>query len=253
MGALLLSSCNGLAGGNAGNYAMNPNVDYDLIGRRIWQNECASSVQGLVHWNDGEAFPSLGICHFIWFPKGLRTHFKESFPDFVTFAESQGVRVPSYLKGPAPWANKKAFLADKSGRADAMRKWLAANVGIQTRYVTMRCRTGLQNIVSASKDKRTIALRITGLLATTQGNYCLVDYINFKGEGLKTSELYNNQGWGLKQVLEEMRGTPKGAAATAEFSRAASVVLTRRVRNAPRGRNEQRWLPGWLNRCNTYR
>ncbi|MFI3243097.1 MAG: hypothetical protein R3Y56_02450 [Akkermansia sp.] len=250
---LLLSSCNGLAGGSAGNYAMNPNVDYNLIGRRIWQNECASSVQGLVHWNDGEAFPSLGICHFIWFPRGHRSHFKESFPSFVAFAESQGVNVPSYMKGPAPWPNKRAFLADRSGKADAMRRWLANHVAIQTQYVTIRCRAGLQDIVAASRDKRTMALRITALLATTQGNYCLVDYVNFKGEGLKSSEGYQGQAWGLKQVLEEMRGVPRGRAATAEFSRAAAVVLTRRVRNAPRGRNEQRWLPGWLNRCKTYR
>lgn len=250
---LPLTSCNGLAGGSAGTHAMNPHVDYNLIGRRIWQNECASSVQGLVSWNAGEAFPSLGICHFIWFPRGLNSHFKESFPSFVAFAESQGVNVPSYMKGPAPWPNKSAFLADRSGKADAMRRWLANNLAIQTQFVTLRCRSGLQDIVARSADKRTMALRITALLATTQGNYCLVDYVNFKGEGLQTSESYNGQAWGLKQVLEEMRGVPQGRAATAEFSRAASVVLTRRVRNAPAGRNEQRWLPGWLNRCKTYR
>ena len=99
----------------------------------------------------------------------------------------------------------------------------------------------------------TIAERYNSLSATTQGMYCLVDYVNFKGEGLKETERYNGQGWGLLQVLEEMRGYPTGRAATAEFSRAAGAVLTRRVQNAPAARGEQRWLPGWLNRCKTYR
>ena len=57
----------------------------------------------------------------------------------------------------------------------------------------------------------------------------------------------------LLQVLEEMNGYPTGRAATAEFSRAASAVLTRRVSNAPAARGEKRWLAGWLNRCKTYR
>ena len=32
----------------------------------------------------------------------------------------------------------------------------------------------------------------------------------------------------------------------------AKKVLTKRVRNSPPARNESRWLPGWLNRINTY-
>ena len=54
-------------------------------------------------------------------------------------------------------------------------------------------------------------------------------------------------------VLEEMEGFPTGRAATAEFSRAAAEVLTRRVENSPAARGEKRWLAGWLNRCKTYR
>ncbi|MFZ4681922.1 MAG: hypothetical protein ACOYMS_05440, partial [Terrimicrobiaceae bacterium] len=38
------------------------------IGRRIWKNECAGSVDGLTSWNSGEDFASLGIGHFIWYP-----------------------------------------------------------------------------------------------------------------------------------------------------------------------------------------
>jgi len=39
------------------------------IGKKIWQNECACSVDGLTTWNAGEEFPSLGIGHFIWYTR----------------------------------------------------------------------------------------------------------------------------------------------------------------------------------------
>ena len=42
------------------------------IGNRIWQNECGGTVAGLTSWNAGENFASLGIGHFIWYPKGRR-------------------------------------------------------------------------------------------------------------------------------------------------------------------------------------
>ncbi|HEX4630297.1 MAG TPA: hypothetical protein VH188_04970, partial [Chthoniobacterales bacterium] len=50
------------------------------IGNKIWQNECGGTVAGLTSWNAGENFASLGIGHFIWYPKGVRGPFDESFP-----------------------------------------------------------------------------------------------------------------------------------------------------------------------------
>ncbi len=227
--------------------------DVAELGRRIWANECAGSVQGLVSWNAGEDFPSLGIGHFIWFPKGVSSPFEESFPAFVRFARAKGVQVPAFFDGPAPWPDKAAFLADRSGRAEAMRQWLARHVDIQTRFIIQRSFRSLNTMMQASRNPRAVQGHYYALFSTAQGTYCLVDYVNFKGEGTKPSERYNGQGWGLLQVLEEMKGNPQGRAATAEFSRAAGAVLRRRVANAPAARGEQRWLAGWLNRCATYR
>ncbi|OQW90787.1 MAG: hypothetical protein BWK78_06195, partial [Thiotrichaceae bacterium IS1] len=84
---------------------------------------------------------------------------------------------------------------------------------------------------------------------TPGGAYPLVDYINFKGEGTSEKERYNGQGWGLLQVLTEM--DPQLNPRTA-FAKAAESVLERRVRNAPAGKNEGRWLTGWKNRLTTY-
>ena len=233
--------------------AASANVDTAWLGRKIWANECAGTVPGLVSWNAGEAFPSLGIGHFIWYPAGVQERFDESFPKFIAYARRSGVQVPAFFNGPAPWPDKAAFLADRSGRADQMRQWLAQHVELQTRFIMARSRAALGTMARMSSNPQAVVAHYNALAATTQGMYCLVDYVNFKGEGVKASERYNNCGWGLLQVLEEMRGNPQGRAATAEFSRAAGVVLTRRVNNSPAERGERRWLPGWLNRCATYR
>lgn len=134
-----------------------------------------------------------------------------------------------------------------------MRKWLAAHVELQTAFIIQRSRAALPRMMQASNNPSAVQAHYQALAATTQGLYCLVDYVNFKGEGLKSTERYRGQGWGLLQVLEEMQGNPQGTAATAEFARAAATVMRRRVSNAPAERGEQRWLAGWLNRCATYR
>lgn len=225
---------------------------YGSIGQRVWQNECARSVRGLVSWNAGEGFPSLGIGHFIWYPAGYRGVFDESFPKFVVFAESQGVTVPTFFRGPAPWSTRAAFQADRSGLADQMRNWLSAHIDLQVQFLVARSHSALSRILRAARNPQIVHARYKALAATAQGLYCIVDYVNFKGEGTKIEERYNGYGWGLLQVLEEMRGMPGGSAAAGEFSRAAAVVLTRRVANSPTVRGEQRWLLGWLNRCRTY-
>ena len=89
-----------------------------------------------------------------------------------------------------------------------------------------------------------------GVASSAAGRYALVDYVNFKGEGVLRTERYKDEGWGLLQVLSEMRAT--GPDPVKEFSRAASAVLRRRVANSPAERREAKWLPGWLNRVNSY-
>jgi len=75
--------------------------------------------------------------------------------------------------------------------------------------------------------------------------------VNFKGEGTKDTERYRNEGWGLLQVLENMKEVRKSDAPKA-FAESAAIVLARRVRNAPPRRHEERWLPGWKSRVRSY-
>jgi len=69
------------------------------IGRKIWQNESAGKVTGLTHWNDGEEFPSMGIGHFIWYPKGFNGRWTETFPEFVVETSYQLSPIPPIAHG----------------------------------------------------------------------------------------------------------------------------------------------------------
>ena len=81
----------------------------------------------------------------------------------------------------------------------------------------------------------------------------LIDYVNFKGEGVSETERYNNEGWGLLQILEYMKGKETGKPAMDEFSAGAKFVLERRVKNSDPKKNEKQWLKGWENRTETYK
>lgn len=228
------------------------NATLDELGRRIWNNECAGSVKGLVSWNHGENFPSLGIGHFIWFPAGVEAPFEESFPAFVAFARAQGAEVPSFFRGKPPWRTRTEFLAQAdSPRVNAMRSWLAAHVNLQTRFIVQRSRRALRTMLAASTRPGTVERHYRALSQTSCGLYALIDYVNFKGEGVNPAERYRGRGWGLLQVLETMDDA-NGTAACRSFAKAAASVLKERVRNSPPARGEARWLAGWLNRCRTY-
>ena len=96
-----------------------------------------------------------------------------------------------------------------------------------------------------------MANRVKALSQTPGGVYAIIDYVNFKGEGLSPTERYNDQGWGLLQVLLEMSGSPDRSA-LGQFRVAAAQVLTRRAENAKDPIERERWLPGWLKRLETY-
>jgi hypothetical protein len=222
------------------------------IGRRIWKNECAGTVSGLTSWNKGEEFPSLGIAHFIWYPAGRTGPFEESWPGLARFLKTQGVPVEDWMLGPCPWKKRDAFMADIDGpRLTALRGMLSKTVAAQARYAAMRMEAALPIMLAATPpaQRAKIESNFRRVAAEPLGFYALMDYVNFKGEGVNPSERYNDQGWGLLQVLETMPATGK---ALPEFARAADAVLTRRVQNAPPARNESKWLPGWRNRLQTY-
>ncbi|HEY8962796.1 MAG TPA: hypothetical protein VIM57_11390, partial [Luteolibacter sp.] len=136
----------------------------------------------------------------------------------------------------------------------ALRKWLAANVSLQTDFVISRSRAALPKMLAAApaSERKRIEANYHKVASTAGGTYALIDYVNFKGDGINPAERYNGRGWGLMQVLGEMRDVAAGPAAASEFAAAAKRVLDRRIANSPPARGEARWKAGWHNRCDTY-
>ncbi len=226
------------------------------IGKLIWRNEAGGKVTLLTHWNEGEAFASLGIGHFIWYPAGARGPFVESFPPMLAFLAASGVRVPSWARGACPWPDRASFYKDfRSRRMRRLRSLLAATVSLQAEFAAQRLEQALPKILEAAAPGERANLRgqFERLAQTPGGFYPLVDYVNFKGEGTAAAERYQGEGWGLLQVLEGMSGASPGQAALDEFADSARRVLTRRVLLSPPERRESRWLEGWLSRVETYR
>ncbi|PYL66587.1 MAG: hypothetical protein DMF20_06260 [Verrucomicrobia bacterium] len=228
------------------------------IGKKIWQNECNGTVAGLTSWNEGENFASLGIGHFIWYPKGQRGPFEESFPKLVSFISKRGAKLPTLLLGPGekacPWNSRTEFVqAQHSTEMNQLRQFLADTVDLQAEFLLARLESALPKMLAeaAPSDRTNIQEQFERLTKTPQGCYALIDYVNFKGEGVLHTERYQGQGWGLLQVLEAMHGTSVSRAVD-EFAREASAVLTRRVQNSPAERHESRWLSGWIRRVNSY-
>jgi hypothetical protein len=230
-------------------------VDAEIIGKRIYANECSNKQEKLVWWNEGEHFASLGIGHFIWYPENSSGPFEETFPALLAFLNANGIESPDWLKqNPAcPWQSK----IDYSDRRQENKKkdlqtLLAQSIPLQTQFIAKRFESIVPDILGKFNGEQRDHARkqIERIAQSLQGKYALLDYLNFKGSGIAESERYRGAGWGLKQVLEKM---PNGDSdPLIAFAETAKTLLKQRVRNAPPERNEERWLAGWLARVDTY-
>jgi len=224
------------------------------IGAKIWKNECGGTLEGLTSWNKGEYFASLGIGHFIWYSQVKEGPFEESFPKLIQFIASRGIRVPKIARtADCPWNSRAEFIQSKdSPQMNELRQFLHRTISLQTSFILTRLEQALPKMLIQVpvNDQKKIKRNFYKLLQSPQGKYALMDYVNFKGEGTNKKERYKGKGWGMLQVLEEMRLNIPSSQATLEFARSADHVLTRRVQNAPN--DETKWLMGWRNRLKTY-
>jgi hypothetical protein len=232
-------------------------TEAERIGRLIWKNECNGTVAGLTSWNEGENFASLGIGHFIWYPKGERGPFEESFPELIRFLSRRGSKIPEFLLGKdaaaCPWNSRVEFLrAQDSLQMKQLRRFLNDTIDLQAQFLVARLQNSRPKLLAQASDPENVRRQFDRVGYTAQGCYALVDYVNFKGEGTLVTERYRGEGWGLLQVLEGMKGSGAHSALD-EFVASAKTVLRRRVANSPPGRGEGRWLHGWLGRVESYR
>lgn len=238
---------------------------YAWIAQRIFENETGGNPLYLVHWNEGEDFPSLGIGHFIWFPAGVDAPFDESFPAMSAWVrEATGARIPfpawlaSLEPFAAPWPSREAFYADFDGPEIAsLRAWLDATRFAQAQYIVANFETRWNALELVAGDKTALTGVLRRLQTTPEGLFATVDYVNFKGLGSNPRERYEGHGWGLVQVLRDTLAASESGADPQvlldAFSRAAAARLVRRAELAPPERNEARWVPGWTRRVGEYR
>lgn len=233
-----------------------PEATLNDIADKIYRNETGGKRENLVVWNNGENFPSLGIGHFIWYKYNEPERFEESFPLLVQFYQSKNIELPWLLRmyRYAPWKTQAEFLTAKQHDQafKDLENFLYHTQSVQIEFIANRLHASLPKILANTTQKKKVEQNFNALLNHPVGLYALIDYINFKGEGINTNERYNGQGWGLLQVLENMNEQTTQKNLMLSFSDSAKKVLTDRVNNAPKERNEQRWLPGWKNRANTY-
>ncbi|MBI4061834.1 MAG: hypothetical protein HY403_10415 [Elusimicrobia bacterium] len=249
--ALLAASSRAHAGIRLGD------AEAEAIGMKIWKNESGGTIDGLTHWNKGENFASLGIGHFIWYKANEPGRFTESFPGLLDALVRSGRTLPAWLQGkpPCPWNDRDDFFSKfRSPRMNELRRLLADSIGVQARYAADRLEAALPKILEAapSSERPKLQARFERVAAAPNGVYALMDYVNFKGEGVSLAERYNGQGWGLLQVLEGMADASPGQASVEAFAESADAALTRRVANSPPENDEARWLPGWRKRLRTY-
>jgi len=223
------------------------------IGDKIWMNESSHKRDGLTAWNSGESFASLGIGHFIWYPKGQEGPFHETFPNLVNFIKQQGITVPQWLENTpdCPWKTLDEFKADfNSTNMLELRDFMERTIPQQVQFIIQRLEAALPTMLTTlpAQQRPYVETQFQRVAQTPQGVYALIDYVNFKGEGTNPNERYQGQGWGLLQVLQHMMGSTSNP--VQEFVNAAEAILKRRIQNAPR--DESRWLDGWKNRLQTY-
>lgn len=214
------------------------------VGQRIWQNECGGTVEGLVFWNPKEEFPSLGIGHFIWLPKDKSISFDETFPELILFLQKEKVQVPNWMTKGCPWDCRESFIkADQ--QIKELRTLLASTIDLQMRFI-------VQRFEKAALEMGEVQDQINLLKSSPKGLFALIDYVNFKGTGLNPKERYAGKGWGLLQVLQEVPTNVTAEEALKAFVGSAKKQLAQRVKNAPKERSEERWLPAWQKRVDGY-
>ncbi len=256
------------------------------IAMNMFKNEAGCKIKALNEWDRTEPFPSIGIPHTIWYPKKDRRKYVESFPAMWKFLrqkfrespQDSSIEMPRWLDannvGPAPWASKAEFDADVE-RVGALTKFLSHPKVVmwQAEFMLARLNNSLAKIVAAAELQtptraQAIKSNLTLLLKSDNGILALVDYVNFKGEGVDPNERSGpeNISWGLRQVLEgmnhsrvylqgtrpELRAKDEVEIAPLIFANSAKLTLANLVASKPRKSPEhitnKYYRGGWLAR-----
>lgn len=227
------------------------------IAKRIWFSEASGNYDKLAFWNQNEKFPSLGICHFIWFPEHCTEQYTQTFPELLAYFKKRSIQLPLWLQNAqyAPWKTREEFLnPEHQKQIEELKAFMHKTMDVQVDFIIERFERMWPAILkeASEENKKKVATNYALLMHTSQGIFALLDYLNYKGAGTDPKERYFNVGWGLLQVLTAMKTTNKDDAVN-QFVQAAKEVLTYRVEHAPSHKaHEKQWLPGFFNRLDRY-
>ena len=232
--------------------------DAKKLGMVIWNNEADKRIDLLAYWGTYSSFPEVGIGHYIWYPQGQAGPYTAQFPPLCAYLLSQGVQFPqwlldAHLAGGAPWQTREEFMQDAE-RTNELREFLASTVDLQTKFMIKRLEDEWINILAAAPSDRQDQLQYYFELMRSSllGTYALVDYLNFKGNGLNPREERNGHRFGLLQVMLDM---PDGLTEE-NITKAFAICAARRLVNyigqfAPEYK-PVKFLAGWVKRVSTY-
>ena len=190
-------------------------AELDIVAEKIFKNEAGGKKEDLVYWNTGEDFPSLGIGHFIWYKQGQRGRFAESFPQLVDYYRKHDIRLPKIIEenSYSPWESQEELFKLRSvGNTDIVEltNFLYNTRAIQVSFIFERLENSLEKMLDVANNPENVKKQFYRVAQSPNGLYPLIDYVNFKGEGTSRTETYKGDGWGLLQVLENMKGTGSG-------------------------------------------
>ena len=165
--------------------------ELNAIGEKIFKNEAAGKKENLVYWNEGENFPSLGIGHFIWYKQGEPGIFEESFPQLVEFLKSKNVKLPKIMAENkySPWKDRQELINLKTKKIpdtdiEELTNFLYENKDLQIMFIFKRLESSLEKMLAVSNDRENVRKQFYRVASSPNGLYPLIDYVNFKGEGI---------------------------------------------------------------------
>src|SRR5205814_4401992 len=146
-------------------------ADAQRIGKLVWQNECGGTISGLTSWNVGENFASLGIGHFIWYTKGQRGPFDESFPKLVRFVSAHGAKLPQFLLPGhdtfCPWNSRAEFQeAIDSPKMRQLRQLLVDTIDFQAQFLIARLQDALPKMVSPPAARENVPIQFDRVVSS---------------------------------------------------------------------------------------
>ena len=196
-----------------------------------------SPTKSLVYWNKDRPYMNIGITEFIWCSTDDK--YPNTFEDYLVDMKIENINTPKFLEEENfshPWTTQKKFAVDMNTTdGKALLSFINDTKSKQLKYLVDRLERFIKTDLATDSLDSNVTHNLNKLLVTNKvlrphGVYIALDYIKFKGEGTNPSERCNNEGWGLKQVLEAIDYNSSDI--DEAFYISSNKILKRRIKNS---------------------